>query len=53
MNKDNRYTIHREYCGHSVSKVVVRFCGEFIGQCDTIEEAMELEKQHNKERVAS
>ncbi len=27
---DNQYSVNLEFCGHSVRKYVVRFCGEFI-----------------------
>lgn len=36
---DNRYTITKEYCGYPEAKYILRFCGEWVGQFETLEDA--------------
>ena len=30
IRSDSRYTVAKEFCGHSKARWVVRFCGEFV-----------------------
>ena len=30
IRSDSRYTVAREFCGHSKARWVVRFCGDFV-----------------------
>jgi hypothetical protein len=32
IKSDERYTIDKEFCGHSDSRYVLRFCGDWIMQ---------------------
>lgn len=47
---DNRYTITLEHCGYPEPRHVVRFCGDWIGQAPTPEEAEDIRLNHNFER---
>ena len=37
--QDSRYTVNKEYSGYSEKRYVLRFCGEFVGYCNTKEKA--------------
>ena len=45
---DNRYTANREWCGSPIRMIVVRFCGEYLGQCETNAEAEKMAADHRK-----
>ena len=47
---DPRYTTSLEFCGASSPKHVVRFCGDFVASCDTIDEALLVESNHIAKR---
>jgi len=50
--KDKRYTAQYEHCGQPTIRLVVRFCGEWVGHCANDKEALALIEAHQK-RVQS
>lgn len=48
---DARYTIALEYTGLPSATIVVRFCGEFIGQGQTVDQAILQAVFHQGERL--
>ena len=48
---DNRYQIYSEYMGYHTSRIVIRFCGDYIGHTTTEEEAMQVVKAHTDKRL--
>jgi len=42
VHKDKRYTKSLEYCGYATPRIIARFCGEWIGQSETEEKALNL-----------
>lgn len=45
---DARYTAELEYCGHAEPRLVVRFCGEWLGVADGPTDAEAMANQHNQ-----
>lgn len=41
---DSRYTLSLEYCGEEYPRLILRFCGEWVGKVKTIDEAKEAMK---------
>lgn len=39
ITPDKRYSVSLEYCGHEKQKLVLRFCGEFIGSFNDLPSA--------------
>lgn len=52
MKRDRRYSANPEWCGHRSRRLVVRFCGEFIGTAKTHDEAREIMRDHGESRMA-
>lgn len=48
---DNRYSFSKEFCGYSTTKIVLRFCGEFLGAFDTKTEALSSALEYEKDRI--
>lgn len=46
---DGRYTVNREFAGFGKPRHVVRFCGEFLGSCQTKRRALMLAENHRRE----
>lgn len=51
IQKDNRYTINKEYCGYKTKRFVLRFCGDFITSSENKNLCYFSAIKHNKERV--
>lgn len=50
MRRDHRYSIKREMCGRAEPRFVVRFCGEWVGQAHSLQDAMQIELDHKQQR---
>jgi len=48
--KDERYSVNKEWCGHSKQKFVARFCGDWIGKAETKNKAWLLCIYHDDDR---
>ncbi len=48
---DYRYRVYSEYMGLRESRIVIRFCGDYIGHTTTEKEAMQLVKAHTDKRL--
>lgn len=48
---DPRYTVDFCWCGVMIQRYMVRFCGEHIGNYDSVQEAVQKAKQHNATRL--
>lgn len=48
--KDGRYYIGLEFCGAPTQKWVLRWCGDFVKDCDSKKEAEVLAVQHAEAR---
>lgn len=48
---DKRYTVSLEYTGLPQATIVTRFCGEFIGQGQTVDQAILQAVFHQGERI--
>lgn len=46
---DSRYSVSLEYCGHREMRFVARFCGEWLGQEEKEERAVNLARNHRAE----
>lgn len=51
--KDKRYTIELEWCGYPERRHVLRFCGEWVAQYKTHDEAFDAMVEHRREFVAA
>lgn len=49
--KDNRYTIHLEFCGYPARHYVVRFCGEWVGESKSRAKALDIQKKHYEDMM--
>lgn len=47
---DARYSVTREYTGAPWPQYVVRFCGDWVGNADTPEDASALAADHARQR---
>lgn len=50
MKHDERYTLNLEYCGYEKPRYVMRFCGEWLGQAETKNDAAMFYIAHSDER---
>lgn len=48
--EDKRYTSYLEFCGASLQKNVLRFCGEFVAALDSIGQCEAMAVKHAEER---
>ena len=48
---DSRYTITKEYCGYPEARYVIRFCGEWVCQEYTYQDALISAEKHNLNRL--
>jgi hypothetical protein len=51
--RDRRYTVAREWCGHDRPRYVARYCGEWIGQSIARGAAFMLCTGHNARRMGA
>ena len=51
IQQDKRFSLNKEYCGHSKSLFVVRFFGEFISSHVDKNEAYRSAIEYNKNRL--
>ena len=47
---DKRYSIKLEWCGYPERRFVVRFCGDWIGQSASMNDALAMVKHHADDR---
>lgn len=50
--RDRRYTVGMELCGYDDERAVARFQGEWIGAYETVSEAWQAARSHQKGRWA-
>lgn len=52
MTRDRRYRIALEWCGYAKPRLVIRFCGEWVGQAQAREGAKLIQDARTAERLA-
>lgn len=48
--RDHRYSIQLEFCGYRHRRHVVRFCGDYVGNAESRDQACAIARKHAARR---